>query len=106
MLFSFDGVYKVQLGIKRNVINGKMYQNLGSILFTLNGGQPKLDENNILYQALGLNTFNFSLDHDGDMVVSGQISEEMHTGEKCVYIAGNLRFDKQFKFKRERKYGT
>ena len=96
MLFLFDGVYKVQLGIERNVINGKMYQNLGSILFTLNGGQPKLDENNILYQALGLNTFNFSLDHDGDMVVSGQISDEMHTGEKCVYIAGNLRFDKQF----------
>ena len=50
----------------------------------------------IFYQALGLNTFNFSLDHDGDMVVSGQISDEMHTGEKCVYIAGNLRFDKQF----------
>ena len=47
MVFSYDGTYKIHLGINLNVIDGKMYQDLGSILFTLKGAQPKLDENNI-----------------------------------------------------------
>ena len=52
MLFSYDGIYKVQLGQNRNLINGKMYQELGSILFSLNRGQPNFDDNNILPPAI------------------------------------------------------
>ena len=36
MLFAYDGTYKVQLGLNRNTIDGQIYQDLGSILFTLN----------------------------------------------------------------------
>ena len=96
MLFSYDGAYKVQIGLSRNVIDGNMYQDLGSIIFTLNRGQPKLDENNILYQALGLSSINFSLDYDGHLIVSGKILGETNLEKKCVYIAGNLKSDKKF----------
>jgi len=96
MLLSYDGIYKVQLGQNRNLIDGKMYQDLGSILFTLNRGKPNLDDNNILYQALGLNEINFSVDYDGYMIVSGQILSNIDTDKKCVYIAGNLKLDKKF----------
>ena len=95
MLFSYDGIYKVQLGLNRNLIDGKMNQDLGSILFTLNGGQPKLDANNILYQALGLNEINFSLDYDGSMIVSGKFYGEINSDRRCVYIVGNLKSDKK-----------
>ena len=47
MLLTYDGIYKVQIGLNRNLIDGKMYEDLGSILFSLNRGVPKLDDNNI-----------------------------------------------------------
>jgi hypothetical protein len=96
MLFSYDGIYKVQLGQNRNLINGKMYQELGSILFSLNRGQPNFDDNNILNKAFGLDEINFSLDYDGYMTVRGQILSNLDTEKKCVYIAGNLKSDKKF----------
>ena len=96
MLFSYDGIYKIQLGQDRNLIDGKTYQDFGSILFSLNRGQPNLDDNNILYKAFGLDEINFSLDYDGYMTVSGQILSNVDTERKCVYIAGNLKSDKKF----------
>jgi hypothetical protein len=96
ILFSYDGTYKVQLGQNRNLIDGKMYEDLGSILFSLNRGVPKLDDNNILYKAFGLDEINFSLDYDGYMTISGLISSKLDTEQKCVYIAGNLKSDKEF----------
>jgi hypothetical protein len=95
MLFSYDGIYKIQLGQDRNLIDGKTYQDFGSILFSLNRGQPNLDDNNILYKAFGLDEINFSLDYDGYMTVSGQILSNVDTERKCVYIAGNLKSDKK-----------
>jgi len=96
MLFSYDGIYKIHLGLNRVVIAGKMHQDLGAILFTLNRGQPKLDENNILYQALGLNEIKFSLDYDGYMIVSGKFLGEINSERRCAYLAGNLKSDKKF----------
>ena len=96
MLLTYDGIYKVQIGLNRDLIDGKMYKDLGSILFSLNRGVPKLDDNNILYKAFGLDEINFSLDYDGYMTVSGQILSKLDTGKKCVYIAGNLKSDKKF----------
>ena len=96
MLFSYDGTYKVQLGQIRNLIGGKVYQNLGSILFRLNRGQPELDEKNILYKEFGLNEIKFSLGYDGYMTLSGQILSKIDTEKKCFYIAGNLKLDKKF----------
>ncbi|MDC1376723.1 peptidoglycan-binding protein [Amylibacter sp.] len=96
MLFVYNGTYKIHLGLARTVIAGKMHQDLGAILFTLNRGQPKLDENNILYQALGLNEINFSLDHDGYMIVSGKLLGEINSERRCAYLAGNLKSDKKF----------
>ena len=83
MLLSYDGIYKVQLGQNRNLIDGKTYQDFGSILFSLNRGQPSLDDNNILYKVFGLDEINFSLDYDGYMSVSGQILSNVDTEKKC-----------------------
>ena len=96
MLFAYDGTYKVQLGMNRGTIDGQIYQDLGSILFRLSRGQPKLDENNILYDSFGLNEIKFSLDYDGYMTVSGQILGEKKSEKKCVHLAGNLKSDKKF----------
>ena len=106
MVFSYDGTYKIHLGINLNVIDGKMYQDLGSILFTLKGAQPKLDENNILYQALGLSEFKFSLDYDGYMIVSGKFLAEINSEKRCVYISGNLKSDKKFNPKSSQNCGA
>ena len=106
MLFSYDGMYKIQLGQGRNLIDGKTYQDLGAILFTLNRGQPKLDENNILYQALGLNEINFSLDYDGYMIVSGKFLGEINSERRCAYLAGNLKSDKKFNPKSSQNCGA
>ena len=106
MLFSYDGIYKVQLGQNRNLIDGKIYQDLGSILFRLSRGQPKLDENNILYDAFGLNEIKFSLDYDGYMTVSGQILGEKNSERKCVHLAGNLKSDKKFNPKSSQNCGA
>ena len=105
MVSSYNGTYKIHLGINHNVIDGKMYQDLGTILFTLNRGQPKLDENNILYQALGLSKINFSLDFDGYMIVSGKFLGEINSEGRCVYIAGNLKSDKKFNPKSSQNCG-
>ena len=99
MLFSYDGIYKIQLGQNRNIISGKVYQDLGPILFRLSRGQPTLDEHNILYNTFCLNEINFSLDYDGYMTVSGQILSNVDTEKKCVYIAGNLKSEKKFNLK-------
>jgi hypothetical protein len=96
MLFAYDGTYKVQLGLNRNTIDGQIYQDLGSILFTLNRGQPKLNENSILYQKLGLSDVNFSLDYDGSMIVSGRFPGEIGLERRCFYISGNLKTDNKF----------
>ncbi|MDA8802801.1 peptidoglycan-binding protein [Amylibacter sp.] len=106
MLFSYDGIYKIQLGQNRNIISGKVYQDLGPILFRLSRGQPKLDENNILYQAFGLDEINFSLDYDGYMTVSGQILSNVDTERKCVHLAGNLKSDKKFNPKSSHNCGA
>jgi hypothetical protein len=106
MLFAYDGTYKVQLGLNRGTIDGQVYQDLGSILFTLNRGQPKLDENNILYQALGLNEINFSLDYDGYMIVSGKFLDEIKSERRCAYLAGNLKSDKKFNPKSSQNCGA
>jgi hypothetical protein len=106
MVSSYDGTYKIHLGINRNVIDGKMYQDLGAILFTLNRGQPKLDENNILYQALGLSEIKFSLDYDGYMKVSGNFLGEINSERKCVYTSGNLKSDKKFTSKSSQNCGA
>jgi len=106
MLFAYDGTYKVQLGLNRGTIDGQIYQDLGSILFTLNRGQPKLDENNILYQALGLNEINFSLDYDGYMIVSGKFLDEIKSERRCAYLAGNLKSDKKFNPKSSQNCGA
>ena len=106
MLFAYDGTYKVQLGLNRDTIDGKMYQDLGSILFTLNRGQPKLNESSILYQALGLNEINFSLDHDAYMIVSGKFLGEINSDRRCAYLAGNLKSDKKFNPKSSQNCGA
>ena len=106
MLFAYDGTYKVQLGLNLDTIDGKMYQDLGSILFTLNRGQPKLNESSILYQALGLNEINFSLDHDGYMIVSGKFLGEINSERRCAYLAGNLKSDKKFNPKSSQNCGA
>jgi hypothetical protein len=106
MVSSYDGTYKIHLGINHNVIDGKMFQDLGAILFTLNRGQPKLDENNILYQALGLSEINFSLDYDGYMIVSGKFLGEINSKRRCVYITGNLKSDKKFISKSSQNCGV
>ena len=106
MLFSYDGIYKVQLGQNRNLIDGKTYQDLGSILFRLSRGQPKLDENNILYDAFGLNDIKFSLNYDGYMTVSGQILGEKNSERKCIHLAGNLKSDKKFNPKSSQNCGA
>jgi len=106
MLFSYDGIYKIQLGQNRNIISGKVYQDLGPILFRLSRGQPKLDENNILYNAFGLNEIKFSLDYDGYMIVSGQILGEKKSERKCVHLAGNLKSDKKFNLKSSQNCGV
>ena len=106
MVSSYNGTYKIHLGINHNVIDGKMYQDFGAILFTLNRGQPKLDENNILYQALGLSEINFSLDYDGYMIVSGKFLGEINSEKRCVYIAGNLKSDKKFTPKSSQNCGA
>jgi len=99
MLFAYDGTYKVQLGLNRDTIDGQVYQDLGSILFTLNRGQPKLNESSILYQELGLSDINFSLDYDGSMIVSGGFPGEIGLEKRCFYIAGNLKTDNRFNSK-------
>jgi hypothetical protein len=96
MVSSYNGTYKIHLGLDQTVIDGKMYQDLGSILFTLNRGQPKLNESSILYQKLGLNEINFSIDHDGYMIVSGKFLGEINSERRCAYLAGNLKSDKKF----------
>jgi hypothetical protein len=96
ILYSYDGVYKIRLELFQDGIDGKIFQDLGSILFTLKRAQAKLDENNILYQALGLKEVNFSLDYDGYMIVSGRILGEINSGGRCIYIAGNLKSEKKF----------
>ena len=106
MLFSYDGIYKVQLGQNRNLIDGKTYQDLGSILFRVSRGQPKLDENNILYDAFGLNDIKFSLNYDGYMTVSGQILGEKNSERKCIHLAGNLKSDKKFNPKSSQNCGA
>ena len=106
MLFSYDGIYKIQLGQNRNIISGKVYQDLGPILFRLSRGQPKLDENNILYNAFGLNEIKFSLDYDGYMIVSGQILGEKKSERKCVHLAGNLKSDNKFNPKSSQNCGV
>ena len=106
MVSSYNGTYKIHLGINHNVIDGKMYQDLGIILFTLNRGQPKLDENNILYQALGLSEIKFSLDYDGYMKVSGKFLGEINSERRCVYISGNLKSDKKFNPKSSQNCGA
>ena len=106
MLFAYGGIYKVQLGLNRDTIDGKMYQDLGSILFTLNRGQPKLNESSILYQALGLNEINFSLDHDGYIIVSGKFLGEINSERRCAYLAGNLKSDKKFNPKSSQNCGA
>ena len=106
MLFAYNGTYKIHLGLARTIIAGKMHQYLGAILFTLNRGQPKLDENNILYQALGLNEINFSLDHDGYIIVSGKFLGEINSERRCAYLAGNLKSDKKFNPKSSQNCGA
>ncbi len=106
MLSAYDGTYKVQLGLNRDTIDGQIYQDLGSILFTLSRGQPKLDENNILYQALGLNEINLSLNHDGYMIVSGKFLGEINSERRCAYLAGNLKSDKKFNPKSSQNCGA
>ena len=96
ILYSHDGVYKIQLELIQDGIDGKIFQDLGSIIFTLKRAQAKLDENNIFYQALGLKEVNFSLDYDGYMIVSGRILGEINSGGRCIYIAGNLKSEKKF----------
>ena len=96
ILYSYDGVYKIQLELIQNGIDGKIFQDLGSIIFTLKRAQAKLDKNNILYEALGLKEVNFSLDYDGYMIVSGRILGEINSGGRCIYIAGNLKSEKKF----------
>jgi len=96
ILYSYDGVYKIQLELIQDGIDGKIFQDLGSIIFTLKRAQAKLDENNIFYQALGLKEVNFSLDYDGYMIVSGRILGEINSGGRCIYIAGNLKSEKKF----------
>jgi hypothetical protein len=96
ILYSYDGVYKIQLELIQDGFDGKIFQDLGSIIFTLKRAQAKLDENNILYKAFGLDEIKFSLDYDGYMIVSGQISGNVDIEKKCVYIAGNLKSDKKF----------
>ena len=96
ILYSYDGVYKIQLGLIQNGIDGKIFQDLGSIIFTLKRAQAKLDENNIIYHALDLKEVKFSLDYDGYMIVSGQILGEINLGGRCIYIAGNLKSEKKF----------
>ena len=103
---AYDGTYKVQLGLNRNTIDGQIYQDLGSILFTLNRGQPKLNESSILYQKLGLSDINFSLDYDGSMIVSGGFPGEIVSERRCFYIAGNLKSDKKFNPKSSQNCGA
>ena len=91
ILHSYDGIYKVKIGQYFDVINGQAYQDLGSILFALERAQPKLDENNILYDALGLEEINFSLDYNGDLIVSGQAVDAKTLERRCVYLFGSLK---------------
>ena len=106
MLFAYDGTYKVQLGLYRNTIDGQIYQDLGSILFTLNRGQPKLNESSILYQKLGLSDTNFSLNYDGSMIVSGGFPGDIVSERRCFYIAGNLKLNKKFNPKSSQNCGA
>ena len=106
ILYSYDGVYKIQLELIQDGIDGKIFQDLGSIIFTFKRAQAKLDENNILYKAFGLNEIKFSLDYDGYMTVSGQILDEKNSERKCVHLAGNLKSDKKFNPKSSQNCGA
>ena len=96
ILLQYDGTYKVHLGLNRDVNNRQVYQSLGSIMLRLNRGQAKLDQSNILYNALSLKEINFSLDYKGLMIVSGLISEDMNSDKRCVHLAGNINLKQIF----------
>ena len=99
LLLSYDGNYHVYLSLKRDGINKKINQELGSIKFVLNSGKAKFDKSNILYDALGLEGVSVSLGYDGSVTINGFISDETGRNKQCVYLLGNLNSEKNFKTK-------